>query len=115
MIDVAQEHVQRFHALAQALFQDAPFLAREDAGDDVEGDQPLLGFGIAIDGKRDADPAEQELGFLATIFEGIRGRLLEPAGELLVGRAEVAPGAVHLIKRSCHRTRLFVSGRHNSA
>ena len=70
--------------------------------------------GIAIDGEGDADPAEQQLGFLAAIFEGVRRRLLQPAGELLVGRAEVAPGAVHLIKRNCHRTR-FVSGRHNSA
>ena len=87
-----------------------PFLAREDAGDDVEGDQPLLGFGVAIDGKGDADPAEQQLGFLAAIFEGIRRRLLEPAGELLIGRAEVAPGAVHFIKRNCHRTRLFLHG-----
>ena len=110
-----QEHVQRLDALAQALFQQRPFLAREDAGDDVERDQPFLGVGLAIDGEGDADPAEQELGFLATIFEGVRGVSLSQRESSWIGRAEVAPGTVHLIKRNCHRTRLFVSGQRNSA
>ena len=104
VIDVAQEHVERAHALAQALFQQRPFLGREDAWDDVEGDQPLLGLGVAIDREGDADPAEQQLGFLAAIFQRVRRRLLQPAGELLVGGAEVIPGTIHLIERNRHRT-----------
>ena len=59
----------------------------------------------AVDREGDADPPEQQLGFLPAIFQRIRRRLLEPPGELLIGRAEVAPGAVHLIKRNRHRIR----------
>ena len=108
VIDVAQEHVERAHPLLQALFQQRPFLAGEDAGNDVEGDQPFLGFRVAIDGKGDADPAEQQFGFLAAIFQRVRRRLLEPAGEFLVGRAEVAAGPVHFVERNCHIPRLFL-------
>ena len=86
------------------LFEDGPFLARHDPRDHIEGDQPFLGFGIAIDREGDADPAEQQLRFLAAIFQGVGRRLLQPAGELLVGRAEVAAGAVHLIERDCHKS-----------
>ena len=106
VIDVAQEHVERADPLLQALFQQRPFLGRHDPRDHVEGDQPFLGFGVAIDGEGDADPAEQQFRLLAAIFEGVRRRLLEPAGELLIGRAEVAAGAVHFIERNCHKSRL---------
>ena len=102
MIDVAQEHVERAHPLLQALFEDRPFLRRHDPGDHIEGNQPFLGFGVAIDGEGDADSAEQQLRFLAAIFQGIRRRFLEPAGKLLVGWTEVAAGPVHFIERYCH-------------
>ena len=104
MIDVAQEHVERAHPLLQALFEHRPFLGRHDPRDHVEGDQPFLGFGVAIDGEGDADPAEQQLRLLAAIFQGVRRRLLQPAGELQVGRAEVAAGPVHFIERNCHKS-----------
>ena len=104
VIDVAQEHVERADPLLQALFQQGPFLGRHDPRDHVEGDQPLLGLGVAIDGEGDADPAEQQLRFLAAILQGVRRRLLQPAGEFLVGRAEVPAGAVHFIERDCHKS-----------
>ena len=115
VIDVAQEHVERVDPLLQALFEQGPFLGRHDPRDHVEGDQPLLGFGIAIDREGDADPAEQQLGFLAAIFQRVRRRLLQPAGELLVGRAEVAAEAVHLVERNCHKSRLSSEAMRHSA
>ncbi|OIQ76465.1 hypothetical protein GALL_418550 [mine drainage metagenome] len=105
VVDVAQEHVEREHPLLETFFEDGPFFRRQDPGDHVERDQPLLGFGIAIDRKGNADPAEQQLRLLAAIFEGVRRRLLQPAGELLVGRANVAAEAVHFIERNCHKSR----------
>jgi hypothetical protein len=116
VIDIAQEHIQRLDALAQPSLQQRPFLAGEDTRDHIERDQPFLGFGIAIDGEGDADPAEQQLSFLPAIFQSVRRRLLEPSGELTIGHAEVVPGAVHLIKRNRHRTRhLYVCAMRNSA
>ena len=102
VIDVAQEHVERADPLLQAFFEEGPFLGRHDPRDHVEGDQPFLGLGVAIDGKGDADPAEQQFGFLAAIFQRVRRRLLQPAGEFLIGRAEVAAGPIHFIERDCH-------------
>ena len=64
----------------------------------------LLGLGVAIDREGDADPAEQQLGFLAAIFEGIRRRLLQPLGEFLVGRAKVPAEPAHFVKRDCHKS-----------
>jgi hypothetical protein len=111
VIDVAQEHVERADALFQALLQQRPFLARHDPGDHVERDQALGRFRIAIDGEGDADPAEQELGFLAAIFERLGRRLLEPARQLLIGGAKVPAGNIHFIKRDCHRSRLVSARR----
>lgn len=109
MIDVAQEHVERAHALLQALLQQRPFLAGHDSRDHVEGDQTLGGFGIPIDREGDADAAKQELGLLAAIFERLGRRLLEPARQLLIGGAKVPAGNIHFIKRDCHRSRLSLS------
>ncbi len=102
VIDVAQEHVERAHALAQPLLQQRPFPRRQDARDDVERDQPLLGLQVAIDGEGDADPAKQQLGFLAAIFQRVGRRLFQPPRELLVGGAEVVPGTIHLVERNRH-------------
>ena len=77
-----------------------------DPRDHVEGDQPLLGFGVAIDGKGDADAAEQQFRLLATILKGVRRGLLQPAGELKIGRTEVAAGPVHFIEGCCHKSRM---------
>ena len=107
MIDVAQEHVERAHPLLQAFFEDRPLFRRHDPRDHVEGNQPFLGFGVAIDGKGDADPPKQQLRFLTTIFQGVPRRLLQPAGEFLIGRTEVAVRAVHFIERNCHISRRF--------
>ncbi len=74
--------------------------------DHVERDQPLLGLGVAIDREGDADPAEQQLGFLTAILQRVRRRLLQPAGEFLIGRAQVAAVAIHFIERDCHIPRL---------
>ena len=40
---------------------------------------------------------------LAPVFQRVRWRLLQPAGELLVGRANLAAGAIHFVERNCHK------------
>ena len=64
MIDVMQEGVEGAHPLLDADCQLAPFGSREDARDDVEGNEPLGGLLCAIDGEGDAEPSEDAFGFL---------------------------------------------------
>ena len=102
VIDVAQEQVQRLDPLLQALLQQRPFLRADDARHDVKRDQPFLGLGFAIDRKGDADAAEQQLGFLAPIFQSIRRRLLQPERKLFIGGTQCAVRPEHLVESNRH-------------
>ena len=64
VIDVVEEGVQRPHALLDAALKQPPFGGRDDARDEVEGDQPLERVLGAVDGEGDAEPPEENLGFL---------------------------------------------------
>ncbi len=99
VISVVQIGVQRFHALLKAARELLPFAAIENARNDVEGDQALGGSGFAIDRKRDADAAEDELGFLATIVEDVFRDVVQPVRELLIGRPDRAVRRTHLVEK----------------
>ena len=64
-----------------------PFAARDDARQDVEGDQPLGRLLRAIDGEGDADAAEQQLGLFAPRGEKFRRGAGKPLRKLLIGNA----------------------------
>ena len=102
-VDVAEVGVDRLDALLQPAAQRVPFLRRQDARDDVERDQPLLGVGLAIDREGDADAAEQQLGFLAAIVQHVGADIAEPAGQFGIGRPDLAVRPLHLIERQAHR------------
>ncbi len=74
VIDVLEEHVDGAVMRCFRPFSSSgPFLAGQDPRNDIEGDQPFGGFGVAVNRKGDADPAEQQLRFLAAMFQGVRG------------------------------------------
>src|SRR3546814_1562197 len=62
VIDVVEEGVQCAHALFDAARQAPPFARRDDPRHDVEGDQPLVGFILAIDVESDARSEERRVG-----------------------------------------------------
>src|SRR5690606_40723017 len=66
------------------LFRSAPFVGREDARNDVEGDEPLLRRLLAVDGEGDAYAAEQKLRLLAPLIEQVRRRIVEPLFQRLI-------------------------------
>ena len=77
-INVLDVGVDGFDALFEAALQDLPFCRRDDARDDVEGDETFLRLGVAVDRKRDADAAEEQLGLTAAEIERIGRDLLQP-------------------------------------
>ena len=106
MVDVVQEGIERLDALLDALREPAPFRAGDDAGHDVERDQPFGGVFLAIDGEGDARLAEDALG--VAHFFGKPGRilLLQPA---IVSRISLSQSGFlrqHLVERYQARTPL---------
>ena len=107
VIDVMDEAVERRDALHQALFHTGPFVGRDDAGNQVKGDQ-ALGAGtvfvlVAIHGKGDADAPENHFGLRPAGLHGVCRLLGQPALVGLVMRAHTAGAGVHFVKhRSVH-------------
>ncbi len=100
VIDVVQEQVEGADALEQAGLQLAPLGARQNARDDVEGDQPLGAGGAAIDRKGDAQALEQKVGLLALGGEGrVRG-IAQPPHHPRIGRTDPPVAAMHFIKKT---------------
>ena len=67
---------------------------REDAGHDIEGNDPLGRLLLAIDGEGDAELAEGGLGGLLAAIELGIGSLADPPGELAEPRT---PGAIMFV------------------
>jgi hypothetical protein len=59
--------------------QPAPFRAGDDARHDVEGDQPLFGLLLAVDGEGDAGLAEDAFGVRRRNLLWVRRYLLRPS------------------------------------
>src|SRR5262249_59290192 len=71
-IDIEDVVIDRFDALLEAGAQDIPFGGGKDARQHVERDEPLLRVRLAVDRKRDADAAEQNLRLAPAIVQHIR-------------------------------------------
>jgi hypothetical protein len=102
VVDIVQEHVQRLDPLRQATLQHGPFMRRNDARNDVEGDQAFGARIVAVDSERDADTAEAQVGFGTLAGHAVGGLLFKPAAELAVVFARAA-GIGHFIEKAWHR------------
>ena len=97
-IDVLDVGVDRLDPLRQAALQEVPFGGRDDAGNDVEGDEALLRLRVAIDGKGDADAAEEQLRLAPAEIEHVRLDRAEPLRQLGIGRPHRVSAAPHLVE-----------------
>ena len=97
-IDVLDVGVDGLDALLQPALQNLPLGGREDARNDVEGDETLLRLGVAVDCKGDADTPEEVLGFTAAEIEHVGRNLAEPLRQLGVGGPHRAFAAAHLVE-----------------
>ena len=98
VVNVLDVGVDGLDALLEAALQRLPFGRRQDARNDVEGDQPLLRLGIAVDRKGDADAAEEQLRLAPAEVEHVRRNLAEPVRQLGIGRPNRAFAAPHFVE-----------------
>ena len=97
-VDVLEEKVERPRPLLQPARKVSPFLARHDAGDNVEGDQSLFGLGIAVDREGNADLTKKEFRLVAAVFQKLRWGRTQPAFEHPVGLSGHPAAAIHFIE-----------------
>ena len=102
-VDVGEEEVQRPDPLLEAARQAAPFRPGQDARDDVEGDDPLFGLVVAIDGEGDADAAEEEFGLGPPVGKGVARGAVQPALDDVITRTAGAVGPRHFVECCRHR------------
>ena len=92
-VDVVDEGVDRSHPLLEPSREIVPFARGEDARDDVERDDPLGCFLVAIDGEGNAEASEGGLGrLLAAVHLGGR-QVGQPFGERLETGARLPAAA----------------------
>ncbi len=115
MVNIVDEQVERFHALLQARFEHPPFVARHDARDDVERENLLRAFLVAIDAEGDALLVQQLLRrFLASpeFLGRQRVDLLEKGGckrsRLAALRHQLVIEPVGLIAVKIHHNAPFI-------
>ena len=64
MVNIVQKGIEGRYALLNAIVQPLPLRRRDDARDHVERQDPVYGFILGIDSKRDAEVEEFLVGFL---------------------------------------------------
>src|SRR6185503_20652280 len=74
-------------------------------------DQPLGAGGLAVDGERDADSVEEEVGRVPVLGDACGGRVREPFGERGVMRAHRTVRIEHLVEEGGQFHRLRRSRR----
>ena len=97
IVDVAQEQVQRLDALGQARFQPRPFRPRDNARDQVGGNDPLGGLVVVIDGEGDALMQEALLAGLLAAVQFLQRQGGQPRVHRRIGRARRTVGCEHLV------------------
>jgi hypothetical protein len=98
VVDVLQEQVQGVNALGQTAFQPLPFTGRDDAREQVVGENPLGPLVIAVDGEGDALVEECAIGGLLPEVQLRHGNVNEAFVQEAVVVAGNAARVEHLVE-----------------
>jgi len=105
VIDVMEKQIQGRNALHQAMFHALPFPCRDDARDQIKGEDPFSAARIAIHVKRDALTQEREVHGAALGLQILRYDLGERFAKLGVMRQRPIFSAEHFVKKASRRVR----------
>ena len=98
VVDVAQEHVERAHALREPALEALPVRRRDDPRHDVERDHALGARVLAVDREGDADALEEDVRLLPLLDEIFGRELVDPVGVGPVVGQYVSGEATHLVE-----------------
>ena len=76
-----------------------PLLGGDEPRDDVKGDDALLRGGFAINGKGDANAAEEEFSFLLAFEQKLRVYAAHPIVEAAIGITAFPVGEPHFVEK----------------
>ena len=106
VVDVGDEQVERVDALDHAALDVIPLLARDHAGDQVEREDPLEPFLLAVDREADALIQERGVDGVPPRLELLDAQRREPLGEHAVVRPGLPRRLEHLVEE---RTRVVAA------
>ena len=98
VVDVGEEGVERVHALDHAALDVIPLLARDDARDEVEREDPLEPLLLAVDREADALVEERGVDRVPPRRELLDAQRRELLGERAVVRPRPAGRLEHLVE-----------------
>src|SRR5450830_39998 len=108
VVNIVDEHVQRFDALHQSCFELAPFGGMNDARNNVEWNQPFSAGVIAVDREGNADSTEDQVGFCALAGNRFSRLGRQPGRKFTIMFADGnSVTGVHLVKKVCHKFASF--------
>ena len=106
VVDVVDEVIQRGHALRQPLLHLRPLVFRDDARNQVEGNQPLGSGAVlvlrAVHGEGDADAAKDHLGLGAAVPHQVVRLLAQPALVAAVVLTDLFAFGQHFVEAGLH-------------
>ena len=97
-VDIAQKEIERGDALREAALDAVPLLRRDEARQQVVGEDALGALVAAVDGEGDALGEEREVGRLLAALQLIGGQAGQGFGKGAVVRAHFAAGLAHLVE-----------------
>src|SRR5687768_7548097 len=97
VVDVAEEEVQRAHALLESALDALPLLRQDDPRDEIERHDLLGAARVLIHGERDAARLEAEVRGALSARDLVRGKGFEPPRQRGVVRAHDARRREHLV------------------
>ncbi len=97
-VEVAEEPIERLNPLCEPTLDVRPLVRRDDARDQVEGEDPVGPCLVAVD--READPLRREEGICGAdpLLETVVAQCSEPLVEGAVVRAGAPVGIEHLVE-----------------
>jgi hypothetical protein len=99
VVEVMKEEIEGGDSLDQARLKPRPFTRRDDAWDQVEGEDALGALGVIVDGEGHAASEEGQVHSRPPPLEFGKGKVAQAFDEAAIVGANLAPGRIHFVEK----------------